>query len=67
MKEFDRYIKEVKEQLTENCSEEYMNEHTTYTYTNSDIDENIEYFKDCMKAGLSPYKSLLFFWDNAKF
>lgn len=60
---FVRYINEVKSQLTENVTEEYMNEHVTFTYSNSDIDNNLGYFKDCMNKGLSPYKALLFFWD----
>jgi hypothetical protein len=63
---FERYIKEVKSQLTENCTEEYKRDYVTYTYSNTNIDENLEYFKDCMNKGLSPYKALLFFWDNCK-
>jgi hypothetical protein len=66
MKDFERYIKEVREQLDENASGEYKRDYVTYTYSNTDIDENLEYFKDCMNNGLSPYKALLFFWDNFK-
>lgn len=31
-----------------------------YTYTDDQLFENVEYFKKCFDANLSPYKSLLF-------
>lgn len=34
-----------------------------YDYTEEQIKLNINYFKDCQKQGLSPYKALLFFYD----
>lgn len=66
MKNFDEYMVDVYSQLDENATDEYKREYVTYTYSNSDIEENLEYFKDCMDDGLSPYKALLFFWDNFK-
>lgn len=62
-KMFELYIKKVREQLGENATEEYKSEYVTYTYSNTDIDNNLGYFKDCMDKGLSPYKALLFFYD----
>lgn len=31
-----------------------------YTYTDEELYENIDYFKDCCERGLSAYKALLF-------
>lgn len=64
MKKFEQYIKEVKEQLTYNTSDDYKDNHVTYLYSNEQIDDNLEYFKESMKFGLSPYKALLFFQDH---
>jgi hypothetical protein len=64
--DFNRYITEVREQLVENATEEYSNNHTTYVYSNETVDLHLDYFKDCMVKGLSPYKSLLFFGDYLK-
>ena len=58
---FDDYIKDVKQMLNCNASEEYKKKYVTYLYTNEQVDENLEYFKDCMNDGLSAYKALLFF------
>jgi hypothetical protein len=27
------------------------------------VDNNLDYFEDCMNKGVSPYKGLLFFYD----
>lgn len=62
---FDNYIEDVKSQLT--CNEkddEDKGKFVTYDYIDKQIDENIEYFKECMKSGLSAYKALLFFYDH---
>lgn len=63
MKKIDKYIKDVKEQLDCNTSEEYKNQYIIYTYSNEQIDANIDYFKSCMRNSLSAYKALLFFDD----
>jgi hypothetical protein len=55
------YIQKVKELLYCNATEEFKNNNTTYLFTNEEIDENIDYFLNCEKNELSPYKSLLFF------
>jgi hypothetical protein len=34
-----------------------------YTYDEETLFNNIEYFRRCQKAGLSPYKALLFLYD----
>ena len=59
----NRYIKKVKQQLECNASEEYNSEYIVYTYSNEQIDSNLDYFEKCSKNGLSEYKSLLFFGD----
>lgn len=63
MNDFNKYIIDAKEQLNCNASEEYRNNNVTYLYTNDEIDNNLDYFKKCMKNGLSAYKALLFFND----
>lgn len=64
MKDFDIYIADVRSQLYCNASEYYKDKYTTYTYSNEDIDSNLDYFKECQKSGLSAYKALLFFEDR---
>lgn len=59
----EEYIEEVKAQLYCNATKEYSSEHITYTYTNKQIYDNLDYFERCEKAELSAYKALLFFWD----
>ncbi len=60
---FKEYISGVKSQLTCNASDDYKNNHGSYDYTNSDVDNNLDYFEKCQERGLSAYKSLLFFYD----
>jgi len=57
------YINNVKEQLTCNATEDYKSKYITYDYSNIQIDNNLNYFKQCKDDGLSPYKALLFFCD----
>lgn len=62
---FNDYLQDVKSQLT--CNEkddEDKGKFVTYDYTDKQIDENLEYFKKCMKSNLSAYKALLFFSDH---
>lgn len=66
MNYFDKYIIEVKEQLFCNASKEYRDNNITYLYSNEQIDNNLYYFKKCMKENLSAYKALLFFNDYLK-
>lgn len=63
MNNFDEYIKNVKEQLECNATEEYKSQFIVYTYSNEQVDSNLDYFKICQKRGLSGYKALLFFGD----
>lgn len=35
-----------------------------YTYTDDELFDNIEYFRECMNKGLSAYKALLFLGDK---
>lgn len=37
-----------------------------YTYTDDQLFENIEYFRQCHREGLSAYKALLFMNDEFK-
>lgn len=60
---FDGYLQDVKSQLTCNATIEYSSMYITYTYTNEQIESNLNYFRDCLKHGLSAYKALLFFGD----
>jgi len=55
----EEYIADAKSQLTCNSTGKYV----SYDYTEEQIDNNIEYFKDCLRRGLSAYKALLFFND----
>lgn len=60
---FDKYIKNVREQLNCNATEEYKSHYITYNYSNEEVNEYLNYFKKCYKDGLSGYKALLFFHD----
>ncbi len=59
----ENYIKEVKEQLYCNATEDYKNNYITYDYTNEEVDQYYDFFRRCKKEGLSAYKALLFFGD----
>lgn len=61
--EFYQYMKDVREQLECNATDEYKEKYIVYTYSNELIDLHIEYFKKCLDNHLSAYKSLLFFND----
>ena len=61
---FEDYLEDVKLQLTEN--ENRNPEYISFNYTEKQIYENIEYFKDCLQNRISAYKSLLFFGDFLK-
>jgi hypothetical protein len=63
MKNIKEYIEKVKSHLFCNASEEYAGEYVTYTYSNEEIDQNIDYFDECRKRELSEYKALLLFDD----
>jgi hypothetical protein len=63
MGKFDEYMLDVKSQLDENATEYAKSNYILYTYSNELVDNNLEYFEDCMNKGLSPYKALLFFYD----
>jgi hypothetical protein len=60
---FEDYIKDIKSQLELN-EVEGRNEWVLYTYTNDQVDNNLDYFRKCFNSGLSAYKALLFFYDN---
>lgn len=63
MKDFKKYIENAKEQLDCNATDDFKNNYITYLYSNEQIDDNLDYFKNCMKSGLSAYKALLFLGD----
>lgn len=60
---FEKYIEDVKSQLTCNASDEYRNKNITYGYTYKDIDSNFEFFRVMLKCQISAYKALLYFSD----
>lgn len=55
---FDDYIKDAKSQLFCNASEEYKSTCITFMYVDEDIDNNLDYFKDCLSRGVSAYLAL---------
>lgn len=62
MKEEDKiYIDKVKSLLSINTSKEDEERYESYPNTEKEVDDNLDYFIDCRKNGLSPHKSLLFF------
>lgn len=58
---FNEYLEDIKSQLC--CNVPNLNEidYITYDFTNEQIDENLDYFQDCLNRNLSGYKALLFF------
>ena len=58
---FEEYIEDAKSQLDCNASERYKKNNITYTYSNEDVDNNLEYFKATKNADISAYKALLYF------
>ena len=57
---FEDYIADVLSQLECNMSAEDKAKYGCYTYSEKTINENLDYFRDCLKENLSPYKALLF-------
>ena len=55
------YIAEVKCCLT--CNNDIYCGFYTFDYSDEQVENNADYFIDCMKRCLSPYKALLFFYD----
>jgi len=60
---FEEYLDDVRSQLYCNASSHYRSNYITYDYSNSQIEDNLIFFKDCYKSNLSGYKALLFFSD----
>lgn len=62
---FEKYIKKAYTYLCCNISEEQRKKEYVicYDYTEKQIDDNLNYFKECYQKELSPYKALLFFYD----
>jgi hypothetical protein len=63
MKNFEEYMLDVKSQLDENATDFHKENHITYMYSNELVDNNLDYFEDCMNKELSAYKALLYFYD----
>lgn len=61
--DFESYFTDVLSQLICNASDEYKSKYITYNYTIEQVQDNKDYFKKCLKNGLSAYKALLFFSD----
>lgn len=59
----EEYIKDVKGQLVCNSSSDYQSSHTTYNYSDREVDSNLDYFTKCWKLKVSSYKALLLFDD----
>ena len=58
---FEEYIKDVKSQLC--CNNPEIVDFITYDYSEQQIDENLDYFKECLDRNRSGYKALLFLYD----
>lgn len=58
---FEEYIEDVKSQLC--CNNPEIVDFITYDYSEQQIDENLDYFKECLDRNLSGYKALLFLSD----
>ena len=58
---FKEYIEDVKSQLC--CNNPEIVDFITYDYSEQQIDENLDYFKECLDKNLSGYKALLFLSD----
>ena len=58
---FTEYMADVKSQLT--CNNKPDCVIITYNYTELLVDSHPDYFKQCLRNGLSAYKALLFFND----
>ena len=58
---FKKYIEDIKSQLC--CNNPEIVDFITYDYSEQEIDENLEYFRECLNNNLSGYKALLFFSD----
>lgn len=63
---FEEYIEKVKENLCCNMTNDEKKVLICYEYTDKDIDDNLDYFRDCYNRELSAYKSLLWFNDYLK-
>lgn len=58
---FEEYIEDIKSQLC--CNNPEIVDFITYDYSEQQIDENLDYFKECLDRNLSGYKALLFLFD----
>lgn len=58
---FKRYMDDVRSQLFHNANDEYKDKFITFMFSDEDINNNLAYFADCMKKGLSAYKALTLF------
>ena len=56
---FAAYLWDVKAHLSCNSHPEYRE----FFYSEEDIDSHLDYFRECMRKGLSGYNALLFFDD----
>lgn len=43
------YIKNAREQLYCNATEEHKRNHVTYLYSNEEVDNHLDYFERCKK------------------
>ena len=61
---FEDYMADVYSQLECNISAEDKAKYGCYTYSETVIKDNLDYFRDCKDTNLSPYKALLFLSDH---
>lgn len=56
-----QYMDDVMQQLFHNANDEYKDKYVTFMFSDEEINNNLTYFVDCMKKGLSAYKALTLF------
>lgn len=60
---FDEYLKDLYSQLTCNATEEYKVKYITYTHSNKEVSDNMDFFITMYHCQISAYKALLYFSD----
>lgn len=60
---FEEYMKDVRSQLECNRSAEDKAKYGCYTYSEQTVNENLDYFMDCLTRNIGTYTALLFLQD----
>lgn len=60
---WQKFMKDVMEQLACNASDEYKKRNVTFDFTPEEVRRNSRYFMRCFEAHISPYVALTQFGD----